>query len=110
MLKITVQEETDTVILKLEGRIAGPGIAEIHRAWRSLTPALNSKKLVVDLRGVSSIDGDGELLMGELYAKTGAEFQTSSVFIEFLIHKAIENHEKNGKEHEYERSLRSAHE
>ena len=95
MLKVTVEETAKLVTLKLEGRIAGPWVAEFNRTWHSLAPSLDSKKLSLDLREVTRIDAEGRRLLAEIYEKTGAEFQTGSLLMEFYAQEAMREHPRN---------------
>ena len=76
--------------MKLEGRIAGPWVEEFDRTWHSLAPFLESKKLAVDLRGVSYIEPEGRRLLAEIYEKTGAEFQTNSLLVGLFAQEAMQ--------------------
>ena len=98
MLKITIQNEAKIVALKLEGRIAEPWVTEFNRTWRSLAPSLDSKKLFLDLRGVTFIDADGRHLLAEIYGQTGAEFRTDSLLTGFVVHQVMRDSPRNGKE------------
>jgi hypothetical protein len=97
VLKITSQETDQLVSMKLEGRIAGPWVAELDRTWRSLAPALKSRRLVVDLRDVSYVEPEGRRVLAEIYGKTGAEFRTRSLLIEFYAREATNGRSTNGK-------------
>ena len=98
--------------IKLEGRIAGPWVAEFNREWRSLAPSLGSKKLSVDLRGVTFVDGHGRQLLREIYEKTGADIVADTPLTMYFAEEAMrgkwkENKAKNrGEEHKNEGSLR----
>lgn len=73
-LKITVNDEPETATMKIEGRVAGPWVAEFERAWQSLLASLGTKKLRVDLCGITHMDGNGRQVLAEIYKQTGAEF------------------------------------
>ena len=98
MLKITINEEATVVTLKLEGSLAGPWVAEFDRTWHALAPSLDSKKLSLDLREVTFIDADGRRLLADISKKTGTDFQTDSLFIDFLVQEAKQRDEKDRKE------------
>jgi ABC-type transporter Mla MlaB component len=98
VLRITIDETTTLVTLKLEGRIAGPWVAEFDRTWRSLAPSLKSKKLSLDLRDVTRVDTEGRQLLAEIWDKTQADIQTSSLLMEFYAQEAMQKNPKNGKE------------
>jgi hypothetical protein len=97
VLKITVDKKPKELTLKLEGRVAGPWVAEFNRTWHSLAPSLDSKKLTVDLRGVTQMGREAQRLLAEIYAVTGAEFQTNSLEIEFYVQEAMRDHPRNEK-------------
>ena len=82
----------------VEGRIAGPWVAEFNRTWHSLAPSLNSKKLSLDLRGVTFIDADGRRVLAEILRATGAALQTDSQLVDFLAKQAMRDNSGNGKE------------
>ena len=75
--------------LKIEGRAAEPLIAELHRAWQDLTPSLGSRKLAVDLRGVTFLDTTGRHLLAEIHAKTGAEFLANTPMTKYFAEEAV---------------------
>ena len=60
MLRITTNETPETVVITLEGRIAGPWAAELSRVWVETAPRLASRKLSLDLRNVTYADVSGE--------------------------------------------------
>ena len=83
--------------MKLEGRIAGPEVAEFNREWHSLAPSLGSKKLSVDLRGVTFVDSDGRQLLHEIYEKTGADILADTPLTEYFAEEAMRS---NGRKTE----------
>jgi hypothetical protein len=95
MLKITVEESAALVTLKLEGKIAGPWVAEFNRIWLSLAPSLSSKKLSLDLREVTHIAPEGRRLLAEIYDKTDTIFQTGSLMMKFYAQEAMREHHGN---------------
>ena len=74
--------------LKLEGRVTGPWVSEFERSWKSLAPALQSRKLVVDLRGVMHMDSEGRRLLSEIYNQTGAELLADSPMTHYFADEA----------------------
>ncbi len=88
VLRITIQNEPDTVMLKLEGRISGPWTAELNRAWDSLSPCLGHKKLAVDLCGVSYIDREGRGILAEIYRRTQARFEANTPLTRYFAEEA----------------------
>ena len=84
MLRITIQQSTQEVTLKLEGRIAGPWVDELHRAWISLAPSLGSKHLCVDLCEVTFVDSGGKHLLRTIW-KNGVCFLADTPMTKYLV-------------------------
>jgi anti-anti-sigma regulatory factor len=70
MLKITAHTQGSTTTLELEGRLAGPWVAELRDSWHRAVAASQAVGLV--LNQVTFIDGAGEKLLGEI-CRSGAE-------------------------------------
>jgi anti-anti-sigma factor len=100
LFKITVDELRDTRWLKLEGRITGNWAKEFERAWNELSGALDSRKFVIDLRGVTHMDGNGQRVLAAIYRQTGAEFLTDSPLTTFFAEEARRNVAESTKREE----------
>lgn len=88
-VRITIHDEEKLVTLKIEGRAAEPLVSELHRAWQDLAPSLGSRKLSVDLRGVTFMDLAGRHLLAEIHAKTGADFLADTPMTKYFAEEAI---------------------
>ena len=64
--------------MKLEGKMTGLWVAECRRAWLSLKPSLGTKKLSLNLCGVTFVDEAGLALLREIYGATHAAIITNS--------------------------------
>ena len=96
-MKISVQETEKTVILKIEGRAAEPLVAELNRAWQNLAPSLGSRKLSVDLRGVTFMDMTGRHLLAEIHTKSGAEFLADTPMTKYFAEEAMQGIRANSR-------------
>ncbi len=85
MLKITVKPRGRATTFALEGRLAGPWVAELDRCWRT-TRAAGAGPLVVDLSGVTFVDADGQALLRAM-ARAGAALQGSGCLISAIVHE-----------------------
>jgi len=98
IVRITVQSDArDAVTLKVEGMVSGANVTELQRAWRDLGPSLESRRLVLDLRGVTYLDVSGTQVLGEIYSKTGAEFLVESPLTKYFMEQVqqdVRNHLK----------------
>ena len=84
--------------MKLEGRIAGPWVEECRRAWMALAPALPSKKLCLDLCGVTYTDMRGTELLREIYRATSADIVANSPLTEHFAEQAMQQDESKESE------------
>jgi hypothetical protein len=86
MLRITVHQHDTRCRLELEGRLAGPWVAETERVWRS---ALRLGTAIdVDLREVSSVDSAGRDLLSAMH-QAGARLIAEGVAMKALIAEII---------------------
>ena len=63
MLRITVQNSLQLVALKLEGQLTGPEVEEMERVRKTC----DGPVAVVDLCGVTWVDGRGTNLLARMY-------------------------------------------
>jgi ABC-type transporter Mla MlaB component len=96
VLRITINEEPDKVMLKLEGRIVGPWAAELDRTWHSLCASLNNKILSIDLCGVSYIDPRGRGVLADIYRQTRARFEADTPLTQYFAQEAQNSSSRNG--------------
>jgi ABC-type transporter Mla MlaB component len=96
-VKITIHEGDKGVTLKIEGRAAEPVVAELDRAWQQLAPSLGSRKLSVDLRGVTFMDTTGRHLLAEIHDKTGAEFLADTPMTKYFAEEAVRGSRTNSR-------------
>ena len=94
-MRITIHEPPGAVIFKIDGRVADPFLIEFQRAWQELAPSLGSRKLSVDLRGVTFMDMSGRQLLAEIYAKTGADFIADRPLAKYYAEEAMQGIQAN---------------
>jgi len=83
-LRITVHEQESLIKLTLEGRRAGPWVAERCKAWRETAPRLGSKRLVLNLRDLTFSDEEGKRVLREIVTQTSAEISSSTPLTKHL--------------------------
>ncbi len=64
--------------MKLEGKLIGPWVAECRQAWVDLNASLMTKKLALDLCGLTFADDSGIALLQDIYRANRAEMLTGS--------------------------------
>ena len=89
-MRVTIELAARSATLKIEGRVANPLISELHRAWQDLAPSLGSRKLLVDLRGVTFMDTAGRRFLADIHARTGAEFIADRPLTKYYAEEATQ--------------------
>lgn len=106
MMKITFCNGCESAVLKLEGRLAGPWVNELEKAWRSITPAASASRLVLDLCAVTFVDAEGRHLL-EVMHESGVELIGNGIMTQFMIdgikhrrngNKTAEMHDKGNRD------------
>jgi hypothetical protein len=67
MLMITVEAESSRVTIRLDGRLAGPEARELVGGWRSTAFNPLRQCVVVDLAGVTAVDGSGREFLSQIH-------------------------------------------
>ena len=68
MLKITQQRDAASgpASFMLEGRLAGPWVAELETCWRQM-PVSQRGRTVIELTGVTFVDAKGKALLTQMW-------------------------------------------
>jgi len=72
MLKITTRMKGRAPLFELEGRLAGPWVAELERCWMTTPKPEGKDGACVDLTSVTYIDADGKALLVRMH-REGAD-------------------------------------
>src|SRR5947209_477834 len=60
MLRITVHNNPGSLMVQLEGRLAGPWVREVEECWQRTRARQGKPVLCFDLLGVTSLDAAGK--------------------------------------------------
>jgi ABC-type transporter Mla MlaB component len=93
MLKISVQNGSRPTTLKLEGKLSGPWVIELARAWEALTGP--DKAVTVDLSEVTYIDSAGKKLLSSLVDQ-GAQLRAAHLMTKYVVERIIESSRRTG--------------
>ena len=77
MIRIEVKDQTDRVILVVEGRLVGVFVPELEQCWREQTSG-QIRPVIVDLKSVLSIDQQGRRLLRAMY-ESGVTFSGAGI-------------------------------
>jgi ABC-type transporter Mla MlaB component len=81
LLRISVQKRYGSIILTLEGKLIGPWVGELERAWRSTGAR---EDVWVDLCQVSFVDASGKDLLAQMWHE-GAQFVADSPLMKQVV-------------------------
>lgn len=87
MLKITTQSGPKLTKLFLEGRLAGPWVAELERCWHEVASSQQSHA-TVDLSGVTFIDPEGKALLTKMWQR-GAKLHASGCLTTCIVEEIM---------------------
>jgi hypothetical protein len=77
------------VALKLEGRVTGPWVEELRRAWISSTKVAGGEPINVELSGVSFVDAKGRDLLLRMQRES-VDLKGASGFLRQLLNDGNE--------------------
>jgi len=90
-LRITIEQDTESMVLKLEGRLAGPWVAELGRLWAQASPERNGRTLALDLRETTYADVMGIEKLRSIYRETGAAILAGTPWTQYLAEEVKRN-------------------
>jgi hypothetical protein len=79
LIKISKDEDgSEKLTLKVEGRVIGAWTNELQRVWADLLPSIGTKRLCIDICGVTYLDDQARKLLREIFQTTRAEILADS--------------------------------
>jgi hypothetical protein len=84
MFKISVVDTRSQRRLVVEGTLIGAWVAELRTSWRKACRERGGRKLIVDLRNLTTISREGEDAIFDLI-KEGAKFSCGNVLIKHVL-------------------------
>ena len=83
MLRITIEDGSNPIVLRVEGKLKGPWVTELEKCWRSTSDRATGS-LRVNLDSVDFVDGQGHALLAEM-AMAGVELIASGLMMRCII-------------------------
>jgi anti-anti-sigma regulatory factor len=84
MFKISTVDTRSRRTLVVEGTLVGPWIGELRTSWKNACQELGGRKLVIDLRDLTTISRTGEDAIFDLM-KEGAKFSCGNVLTSHVL-------------------------
>jgi hypothetical protein len=76
-------QNSNDIMIKLKGRIAGPWAADFGRPWEEKAPAAVQKPLSLDLRETTFVDSGEIKLLRAICSRPGANFLTGTSWTKY---------------------------
>jgi hypothetical protein len=76
LMRVTVDEGKDEMVVKIEGRLVEPWISELESTWRSLQ--LGTKRLSLDISEMLFVDYSGKRILKDIVMATNCEIRANS--------------------------------
>jgi anti-anti-sigma regulatory factor len=89
MLKISLEKNSRSTVLRVEGRLAGPWADELQRAWQAVSMDPAEGRVAVDLTDVTFVDDRGKRVLETLYAE-GAKLKASGCVTRQLVEEIVQ--------------------
>jgi hypothetical protein len=99
VLKITMTNSPEEQRWSLQGQLVGQWAAELMSTWRKAHVVGDSRKCIVELIEVTSIDRNGEEALSEIMSH-GGEFVASDVYTKHLLQNLRSELERSRVEEE----------
>jgi hypothetical protein len=84
MFRISVVETRSERRLVVEGTLLGPWVGELRTSWRNACQERGGRKLIVDLRNLTTLSREGEDAIFDLI-KEGAKFSCGNVLTKHVL-------------------------
>lgn len=89
MLRVTVDQENNPVVLKVEGKLSGPWVRELEECWRNTRLKCAGRRLRVELTDVSFVEDRGRVLLKEMI-HSGDELLASGPMMRSILEEIAE--------------------
>jgi len=94
MMRITRQQDGETITLKIEGCLAGEWVNEMKRCWDEVKTGARQRAIRIDLTDVTFIDVAGRELLAQMFA-SGAIAGAANVMTKALVEQLASNEQAN---------------
>lgn len=99
-LRITIENNPDAAVIKLEGRVVGPWADELAAVWGDLANTLDQRSSLLDLRDVTYVDVRGMQVLRQICREKHPAILTASPLTESLAEQAQRNSTDDNQEND----------
>lgn len=86
MLTVTITTSATEEKWTLQGRLVWPSVNQLRETWRKAHQSVEGRTCIVDVSGVTRVDGVGERMLRTM-ANQGAQFVAGSVAIRGVLER-----------------------
>ncbi len=86
MLRITITKANERTTLRLEGKLTGPWVGELERAWTNSQAEAQGAPYVVDLSEMTFVDAEGQKLLAQMH-RQGVKLKTSGCMNRSIVER-----------------------
>jgi anti-anti-sigma regulatory factor len=97
-LRISTEQFDEQMVIRLDGRVAGPWATELVRVWTESAATLDRRKTTIDIRNVTYVDEQGKNILRDIYDQTQAELLASTPWTRYLAEEVMRNSANHSKE------------
>lgn len=97
-LRITIANNPNAAVIKLEGRVVGPWAEELAAVWGDLATTLDKGSATLDLRGVTYVDVGGMQVLRQICREKQPAILTGSPLTEAFAEQAQRNTTNDNQE------------
>jgi anti-anti-sigma regulatory factor len=91
-MKVEIQETGESVVLRVEGRLAGAFVAELENCWSIARATRPGRRISVDVKNVTCIDRAGKHLL-QLMHRSGVPFLRAGLAVQDILEQIMEQPE-----------------
>lgn len=84
MLRIIIHDDPGALTFQLEGKLAGPWVAELEDCWLKVLVGRRRPGVRVDLTGVTFVDVAGRACLAGMH-RQGAEFVVADCLMNAIV-------------------------
>jgi len=99
-LRITIDNNSNAAVVKLEGRVVGPWADELAAVWGELATKLDKRSATLDLRDVTYVDVSGMQVLRQICREKHPAILTASPLTESFAEQAQHNSTNDNQEND----------
>ncbi|MGB8481222.1 MAG: hypothetical protein WCE63_20645 [Acidobacteriaceae bacterium] len=99
-LRITIANNPNAAVIKLEGRVVGPWAEELAAVWGDLATTLDKRSATLDLRDVTYVDVSGMQVLRQICREKQPAILTASPLTESFAEQAQRNTTNDNQEND----------